>query len=137
MKRVFSTVFYVVLSSSAGASELTYTPVNPTFGGNPLNSTQLLGVASAQKPNAPTTAATQQSASRQFLQMLQSQLYASLATSVSNAITGQNAQVSGKIQLGSTQVSWYTDLDGKHVTMTDTSTGQVTSITIPAVSTTQ
>ncbi len=134
MKRIFYTAFYLFLSSSAGASELVYTPINPTFGGNPLNSSQLLAVAGAQKPNAPTTTATQQSASQQFLQMLQSQLYASLATSVSNAITGQNAQQSGKIQLGTTQVSWYNSLDGKHITMTDTSTGQVTQITIPVVS---
>ena len=50
------------------ASELVYTPINPTFGGNPLNASQLQAVASAQKPNAPTTKATQQSTSQQFLQ---------------------------------------------------------------------
>lgn len=36
------------LASSAFASQLTYTPTNPTFGGNPLNGTFLLGTAQGQ-----------------------------------------------------------------------------------------
>lgn len=116
------------------ASELVYTPINPTFGGNPLNASQLQAVASAQKPSAPTTTtATQQSSSQQFLQMLQSQLYASLANAVSTAITGTNAQAAGTIKLNNMQVSWST-IDGqKQITMTDYSTGQVTTIVLPSV----
>ena len=117
------------------ASELVYTPINPTFGGNPLNASQLQAVASAQKPNAPTTTttATQQSTSQQFLQMLQSQLYASLANAVSTAITGTNAQAAGTIKLNNMQVSWSTVDGQKQITMTDYSTGQVTTIVLPAV----
>jgi len=101
------------------ASELVYTPINPTFGGNPLNASQLQAVASAQKPNAPTTTttATQQSTSQQFLQMLQSQLYASLANAVSTAITGTNAQAAGTIKLNNMQVSWSTVDGQKQITM--------------------
>ena len=141
MRLFLSAILLSAAGISASASELVYTPINPTFGGNPLNATQLQAVATAQKPNAPSStsaaSSTTTSASQQFLQMLQSQLYASIASSVSTAITGTNAQQSGKITLGSTQVSWYTSLDGKHISMTDTSTGQVTQIVIPAVSTTQ
>jgi curli production assembly/transport component CsgF len=97
------------------------------------SSSQLQAVASAQKPNAPTTKATQQSTSQQFLQMLQSQLYASLANAVSTAITGTNAQAAGTIKLDNMQVSWVT-IDGqKQITMTDYSTGQITQITLPSV----
>lgn len=140
MRLFLSATLLSAVSISASASELVYTPINPTFGGNPLNATQLQAVATAQKPNAPSstsTSSTTTSASQQFLQTLQSQLYASIASSVSTAITGTNAQQSGKVTLGSTQVSWYTALDGKHITMTDSSTGQVTQIVIPAVSTTE
>ena len=117
------------------ASELVYTPINPTFGGNPLNASQLQAVASAQKPSAPTktTTATQKSTAQQFMQMLQSQLYASLANSVSNAITGTSSQAAGTIKLDTMQVSWNT-IDGqKQITMTDYSTGQVTQIVLPSV----
>ena len=120
-------------SGSIQASELVYTPINPTFGGNPLNASQLQAVATAQKPNAPTTTATQQSTSQQFLQMLQSQLYASLANAVSSAITGTNAQAAGTIKLDNMQVSWSRINGQKQITMTDFSTGQVTTIVLPSV----
>ncbi len=120
-------------TSAVSASELVYTPINPTFGGNPLNSSQLMNEASAQKPSAPVTKTTQQSTAQQFLQMLQSQLYASLANSVANAITGQNAQAAGTIKLNSMQLTWNTVGGQTSITMTDYATGQVTQITVPQV----
>jgi len=65
--------------------------------------------------------------------MLQSQLYASLANSVANAITGQNAQASGTIKLNSMQLTWNTVNGQTNITMTDYSTGQVTQISVPQV----
>jgi curli production assembly/transport component CsgF len=38
----------VALEGAANATQLVYTPINPTFGGNPLNGTFLLGVAQSQ-----------------------------------------------------------------------------------------
>jgi len=112
-----------------------YTPINPTFGGNPLNASQLQYTATAQKPNPPTssTASSQQSTTQQFLRMLQSQLYASLANAVSTAITGTNAQAAGTIKLDNMQVSWNTIGGQKQITMTDFTTGQVTTIVLPSV----
>jgi curli production assembly/transport component CsgF len=120
-------------AGAAAASELIYTPINPNFGGNPLNSSQLMGEAAAQKPSAPVTKSTQQSSAQQFMQMLQSQLYASLANSVANAITGQNAQKDGSIQLDSMRLSWNTVNGQTNITMTDFSTGQVTQISVPQI----
>jgi len=37
-----------IASQGANASELVYTPINPSFGGNPLNGSFLLGKAQAQ-----------------------------------------------------------------------------------------
>jgi curli production assembly/transport component CsgF len=123
-----------LFAGPAAASELVYTPVNPTFGGSPLNSSQLMSEASAQKPSAPVSAAaTQQSTAQQFIQMLQSQLYASLANSVASAITGQNAQLEGTIKLNSMQLTWNTLAGQTNITMTDFSTGQITQISVPQV----
>jgi curli production assembly/transport component CsgF len=36
------------IAAPAAASEIVYHPVNPTFGGNPLNGTPLLSIAQAQ-----------------------------------------------------------------------------------------
>jgi len=41
-------VVATALAGAASASQLTYTPVNPTFGGNPLNGSYLLSTAQAQ-----------------------------------------------------------------------------------------
>ena len=38
----------LLLSTGASATELVYTPVNPSFGGSPLNGAWLLGNAQAQ-----------------------------------------------------------------------------------------
>jgi curli production assembly/transport component CsgF len=135
MKLFVSILAGVAFAGGARASELVYTPINPTFGGNALNASQLQYTATAQKPNPPTatTASTQQSTAQQFLQMLQSQLYASLANAVSNAITGSNAQAAGTIKLDTMQVSWNTINGQKQITMTDYSTGQVTTITLPSL----
>ncbi len=49
----FGVACFLVLSiSSAMASQLTYTPTNPTFGGNPLNGSFLLSTAQAQGEGA-------------------------------------------------------------------------------------
>jgi curli production assembly/transport component CsgF len=38
----------MMVAGAAFASQLTYAPVNPTFGGNPLNGSYLLSVAQSQ-----------------------------------------------------------------------------------------
>jgi len=45
---LLSWLFISLAASAAEASSLTYTPVNPTFGGNPNNGSYLLSTAQAQ-----------------------------------------------------------------------------------------
>jgi curli production assembly/transport component CsgF len=134
----FAYLLLGAFACAASASELIYTPLNPQFGGNPLNSAALQFEANAQKPNAPVTSVTQQSSAQQFMQMLQSQLYASLANSVASAITGVSAQDAGTIKLNTMTVSWSAGSCGggvsgtcMNITMTDTGTGQITTISVP------
>ncbi|MEM9102139.1 MAG: curli assembly protein CsgF [Pseudomonadota bacterium] len=48
MLKKLSIFFILFLTSKTMASELIYTPINPTFGGNPLNGSFLLGKAQSQ-----------------------------------------------------------------------------------------
>lgn len=114
-------------------AELTYRPVNPSFGGNPLNSSHLQGTATAQKIFKETPDSNAQSPSDRFLSMLQSRLYSSLASQVSEAIFGDDAQPSGTIVFDDQQVSFVNDGTAIHITVTDFSTGQVTSIVVPTL----
>ncbi|MBN9307620.1 MAG: hypothetical protein BGO82_06705 [Devosia sp. 67-54] len=128
-------------------SDLVYTPINPTFGGNPLNSSHLLAIASAQRTatasDAPKTdtssgtggtgSSTSQSNVDLFISQLEGRLLSSLASQVTDAIFGSNPQNHGTITFGSTIVV-FDRSDVTHsidLTITDTTTGQVTLISVP------
>lgn len=52
--RKYITTIMILLPLSVSATELVYTPINPSFGGSPLNASMLLNKAQAQnKHKAP------------------------------------------------------------------------------------
>lgn len=54
MKKIILTII-TTFSFCTSATEIIYTPINPSFGGNPLNATMLLSKAQAQnKHKAPS-----------------------------------------------------------------------------------
>ncbi|MGE6473425.1 curli assembly protein CsgF [Serratia proteamaculans] len=75
------------------ATELVYTPVNPSFGGNPLNGTWLLNNAQSQNdfddPDIqPRTAIAGTSALDRFTNQLESRLLSQLLDNISTGNTG-------------------------------------------------
>jgi curli production assembly/transport component CsgF len=127
-----------MLAANAAASDLLYTPVNPSFGGNPFNSAHLLGLANAQnepqrKADEAAEKARQQSDSDRFVQMLQTRLYSSLAQQVSGAIFGDDAQPQGTIKFDDQQISWVNTGTEIRLLVLDAQTGQVTEIVIPTL----
>jgi curli production assembly/transport component CsgF len=44
---IAGTILLVCLNGTAAAGQLTYRPINPSFGGDPFNSAHLLGIANA------------------------------------------------------------------------------------------
>lgn len=116
------------------AQDLVYTPINPSFGGNPFNSSHLLGIANAQ--NGFTDDSIQQrdttrSQSDLFVRQLQSRLLSSLAGQVNDAIFGEDAQESGRIAFGEQVIEFERGLDAVRLTITDQGDGAVTEIEIP------
>lgn len=75
------------------ATELTYTPINPNFGGNPLNSSHLLGVANAINDYSPPSSdfdfGDDTSALDQLAASLESRLIGELLGDVGNGNSGQ------------------------------------------------
>lgn len=130
-RQIPAAILAAIMSASATASadEMVYTPVNPSFGGNPFNSSHLLGVANAQNDyQAPRKAETQ---ADQFVRMLQSRLLSALASQVSDAILGENAQPTGEIVYGTQTVHWETLIDSIRLVISDSATGSETEIIIP------
>jgi curli production assembly/transport component CsgF len=123
----------LMAAQTAAADELKFQFTNPSFGGNPFNSSHLLSVANAQNDNERPSTASQQSQADQFVRLLQSRLLSALASQVSDAILGENAQPSGQIVYGTQTVQWETLLDSIRLTITEADTGAVTVIEIPSL----
>lgn len=120
-------------AGAASAQDLVYTPVNPSFGGNPFNSSHLLGVAGAindyKDPSARSTTGSSQS--DLFARQLQSRLLSALSSQITNAIFGENPQESGAVNFGGQQISWVRTLESVTVTIVDDATGAETVIEVP------
>ena len=131
-----------LLTSPAGAEQMRYTPVNPSFGGNALNSQHLLAIANAQKnatssdvtaPNSSSALAGSSATSEadRFVSQLQSRLYSALSSQVAEAIFGTNPQDSGTVTFGDTSIEFNRDNDAINLVITDFSLGTVTEIVVP------
>lgn len=119
-------------ATPAAAQDLTYTPIDPTFGGNPFNSSHLLGIANAQnKFKDPSATATGQTQAQIFAQQLQSRLLSALSGQIVNAIFGDNPQQHGTISFGGQTITFDRGLDNVTLNITDDSTGEVTTIVVP------
>ena len=136
-RRIPAVLLCALFATPLAAEPLVFTPVNPSFGGNPFNSGHLMGMASAQRgATAGSTAAAGGSSSgagstsaELFVRQLESRLMSSLASQVSEAIFGENSQDSGTIQFGDTSVSFERTLDSIRLTIVDP-TG-ITDIVVP------
>ncbi|MEO6985149.1 MAG: curli assembly protein CsgF [Paralcaligenes sp.] len=125
---------------SAYATEMVYVPLNPTFGGSPLNGPNLLNTAQATNrhtdPNAPDMSAmgapTQQTPLQQFNDTLQRSILSSVAASASSSIIGSNGALKpGIVQTGNFTIS-VVDAGGGllNITTTDKTTGAQTSFQV-------
>lgn len=126
----------LTMAGPACAGTLVYTPTNPSFGGNPLNGSTLLSSAQAQNQHLPSTSSTGSGSSTAltqgqiFAQQLTSQLYASLANSITQAIFGANAAPSGTFAFAGTTITYTNDGTNVHLTINDGTT--TTTVTLPA-----
>jgi len=118
------------LASAAAvqATELVYTPVNPSFGGNPLNGTWLLNNAQAQNDyddpdlkSRSTVAGT--SALERFTSQLQSRLLGQLLDNISTGNTGS-------LSTDSFIVNVIDDSGALSIEVTDRATGEVSEIQV-------
>lgn len=121
-----------LLAAPCAAQDLTYEPVNPSFGGNPFNSAHLLGIANAQNdyrdPRSTTGSSSQADI---FARQLQSRLLSALSSQIVDAIFGENPQQSGTIRFGGQTIEFVRGLEEVTLTITNDDSGEVTTIVIP------
>lgn len=126
---------FFLLTGAAAAGTLTYTPINPSFGGNPQNGAVLLNEAQAQNcftapsSNSASTGSTTLTQGQIFAQELTSQLYSSLANQITQAIFGENSAPSGTFSFDGTTIT-YQKVDGNiEISINDGQT--ITNVTVP------
>lgn len=129
-------IFFLWSHFFTQASELRYVPVNPTFGGNPLNSSGLQANANAQndfkapvapKPPAPT-------ALEKFTESIQNAILSKVQSTTISALFDKNGLVPGKEYPAGNftiQVNSDPNKPGELILVTtDKTTGQSTTINI-------
>ncbi|ONF95716.1 curli assembly protein CsgF [Sphingomonas jeddahensis] len=125
-----SAAFFFVLPASA--QDITYQPIDPSFGGNPFNSAHLLGIANGQNDyKDPAAAATSNSQADIFARQLQSRLLSALSSQIVDAVFGENPQESGTVSFGGQTINFVRSLTDVTLTITDDDTGEVTKIVVP------
>lgn len=121
-----------LLASPATAQDITYQPINPTFGGNPFNSSHLLGIANAQNDyKDPSATSSTNSQADIFARQLQSRLLSALSSQIVDAIFGENPQERGTITFGGQTINFVRGLENVTLTITDDTSGEVTTIVVP------
>jgi len=138
MKKLYGALGVMVLlnlflfDSPSIATQMNYTPVNPTFGGSPFNGASLLSEANANNHFAPQTASPLD-AQQNFANTIQNAVLGQVSSQIASSIYGANSQLTGSITVGSVIYSWTTDAGTgeRTLTTTNTITGQQLTITIP------
>lgn len=133
---------------AASAGDLVYSPINPSFGGNPLNSSHLLGLANAQR--TATARSTERlsggldgsggtsgtSDAELFVRQLQGRLLSALASQVTDAIFGPSPEAQGTIKFGDTTI-FFDQSSGSEILLRITDATGVTEIVVPRLVTAQ
>jgi curli production assembly/transport component CsgF len=120
--------FFLIMVSAAGATEIIYAPINPTFGGNPNNTPGLMGTAQAQN----SFTAEVQTPIETFNASLQRSILSRLASQSLNAIFGSGNQ----LKVGTYDTDVYTvqviedGLDSLTIITTDKITGETSSFAV-------
>jgi curli production assembly/transport component CsgF len=118
------------------ASELVWTPINPSFGGNPANGAWLLASAQAQNTMTPKpTTYTRADPLDDFEYLLKRQYLSRLADRIMDDVFGEDtllpdAQTDAEYTIGDYHVQIST-MDSIKVTITDTITGNETMVEVP------
>ncbi|WP_290524591.1 curli assembly protein CsgF [Alcanivorax sp.] len=128
MKRIFASAMLALsLPAAAVASELVYQPVNPNFGGNPLNGSHLLGSAQAQNdfkdPNASSSSFERPSELDRLTSSLQSRLLSQLLADVGDGNEGS-------IVTDDFAINILDDQGVLSILIEDINTGEVTQIEV-------
>ena len=135
MKKLFRMIFisFVLISGQLLADELVYTPINPSFGGSPLNGSWMLSQAISQNrfTESNNNVLTQRNNLDDFSETLNRQILSRLSRDLVNDIFGEGSLEEGRFEFGNLILDVVAGPDGLNINIFDLDTGGETSILIP------
>ncbi|KZK68358.1 curli production assembly protein CsgF [Shewanella baltica] len=123
--RTLLTLVTLCVASSGQATELIYTPVNPSFGGNPQNGAFLLNKAQAQNDNKSN------SSEKDFITRFKESLERNLINSITRGIADGEI-TDGDYNTGDFRIEINSIGDKVILTITNIATNEVTIIEMSA-----
>lgn len=130
----FTAVSTLVGAADTLATELVYVPVNPAFGGSPLNGPGMLATAQAQnkhKDSAALTSSLAKTPLEQFSDMLERSVLSQLSAAATAGVMGNGKLKPGTVETGNFRID-IVDAGGGVliITTADKVTGATTSFQI-------
>jgi len=128
---ICGTVCALLLANATAASELVYTPINPSFGGSPFNAQWLLNSAQAQ--NKFKEEGWQRDPLEDFQDMLARQILYRMSSNIIDEAFGEYGEAlqPGHYEIGNYTIDITTDGVVITVVIIDIVTGNTTSIEVP------
>ena len=133
MKKLVLLIILGFFAYPLTAQQLTYTPINPAFGGNPYNYSWMLSSATAQNQHkAPVDPREEKSELERLNESINRQLLSQISRSLlSEQLEGFDFNEEGTFTYGTLNMEVYRSLEGIVINILDTSTGEETQIIIP------
>lgn len=127
--------FLLILIVTTGtASELVYTPINPSFGGSSFNASWLMSQAESQNTFKDPSAQSYSSSSdplENFEESLNRQILSRLASQIVREAFGENTLDEGHYEIGEYIIDVTPGDGGININITDHSTGNETTVIVP------
>ncbi len=126
----------ILFGGGVFATELVYEPINPSFGGNPMNGNFLLNQAEMQNDHKDPALSDRNDPLEDFQQSLTRQILYRLASQIVDQAFGEFGDdlQGGHYEFGNYIID-VNPVEGENITVTiiDTATGGTTSINVPNV----
>jgi curli production assembly/transport component CsgF len=126
-----------LIAAPALATEIVYRPVNPSFGGDPLNGSYLINSATSQNdfsdPKASTTSLFGgQSSLQVFTETLQRSILSRIASAISGSVVDASGNlIPGTVTIGNITVTIVNLGTTLRITTLDSATGQSSVFEVP------
>lgn len=130
MKQLLTLILMLFASVLCSAQQLVHTPVNPNFGGNPLNYSGLLAQANSQNKFDDNKSSNKSSLLDNFSDTVRRQILSQLSRGLFDENEDLGSLEEGTFEIGDLIISIDETRNGMVIRIIDNKTGEVTEITL-------